>query len=105
MFIAGVDFIGNEKMFLFAFADNVRHNFIQRRNSFHRIHHEQDDIRFLYRDFHLPADLRFEHIFRSFRITAGIDHGKLPAVPFRMPVVPVARNARNSIHNSLAMTN
>jgi len=48
-------------------------------------------------------DLRFKLIVRANNITTRINYGKVLARPLGIAIVPVARNARHVVHNSLPL--
>ena len=88
-----VSLIRSQDNLLIRSSEHIGHILIARSQSVFDIDHEYDDIRLLYCKLNLLAYLPLERIIASHYVTAGVDHGKLLAVPCTLTIMAVSRNS------------
>ena len=63
------------------------------------VYHEQHNVCFLDCEIDLTIDFSLEDIFRVDYPTAGVNHRKILAIPFRTAILAVTRGARFAAYN------
>ncbi|MPN11865.1 hypothetical protein SDC9_159173 [bioreactor metagenome] len=94
--------IGSQDYRFFAFAQQIGHLLILVADSILCIHHQNDDIRFFYRQFCLQLDLACKNISVIKANAARIYNDKLPSLPVRTVIEAVTGNAGYILNDSFA---
>ena len=96
-----VHLVADEDHLLRGAAQDVGHQHVEVGDARGDLHQEEDDVRLVDGQHHLPADFVFENVVGIDGVSARVDHGELLAVPVRLAVVAVSGGSGRGVHDRL----
>ena len=82
-----------------AFGENL----VQRGHAFPRVHHEQDDVAVLKRQFGLLAHARLQTVVRHVLVPGGVDQGQVHVADIAVCIATVTDHARAIVNEREAL--